>query len=78
MVQTGANRFILAATCVLLLAITPAESKGRKRHQFYALVPKDLRTLAEAELETLVQLETFKKNGQAKLWSSSNLKFVDK
>ena len=74
----SANKFLLVAIVASVLATNQVEcSKGTRRH-FYARLSNDLKALAKKDVDTVIQLETLKKNGKHGAWSSSFLKFVDK
>ena len=67
----------VAILVVVALTTTVVECSNGKRRRFYARSSKDLRALAQKDLDTVAQLERFKNGGEQEAWSSSFQKAAD-
>ena len=74
MIQSAKKMAIVAIVVMYVWATDKVECSKVSRRLFYARLSKDLKALAQKDVDTVTQLETFKKDGQHEAWSSSFLK----
>ena len=74
----SANKVLLVSVVTFALAANQVECSKGAQNPFYAPLSKDLKALAQKDVDTVIQLEALKKAGQHEAWSSSFLKFVEK